>query len=103
MQFRQRHGHASIIEINQGCLGCSASTSPFLVSLSVFQLNTLDAEDNGHAHNLLVGCFCMQGAAQGKNQLQVEKPTAGENQLQGEHQLLGTCSSCANRVKLRRR
>ena len=61
MQFMQRHGYASFTETNQGCLGCSASTSPVLVSLSLFQLDVLDAEDNGHAHILLVGCFCMLG------------------------------------------
>lgn len=32
--LRQRRGHASFIGINQGCLGCSASTPPVLVSLS---------------------------------------------------------------------
>ena len=71
MQFTQRHGYASFTETNQGCLGCSASTSPVLVSLSLFQLDVLDAEDNGHAHILLVGCFCMLGggAAQGEHQL----------------------------------
>ncbi len=63
MQFLQRYGYASFNKTNQGCLGCSASTAP--VSPSLFQLDMLGAEDNGHARNILVGCSCMQGAAQG--------------------------------------
>jgi len=43
--------------------------SPVLVSLSLFHCDLLDAEDNVHAHILLMGCFCMQGAAQGEIQL----------------------------------
>ncbi len=69
MQFMQRHGCASFSGTNQGCLECSASMSPVLVSLSLFQCDMLDAEDDVHAHILLVGCFCMQGAAQGEIQL----------------------------------
>jgi len=44
---------------------CHLSLSAF----SLFQCDMLDAEDDGHAHILLVGCFCMQGAAQGEIQL----------------------------------
>jgi len=64
MQFMQRHGYALFNGTNQGCLGCNASTPPVLVNLSLFQRDMLDAEDCVHAHILLVGCFCMQGAAQ---------------------------------------
>lgn len=69
MHFTQHHSCASFSGIDQGYLACTASTLPVLVSLSLFHCDWLDAEDNVHAHILLMGCFCMQGAAQGEIQL----------------------------------